>query len=78
MDTKLQHNTTQCGRPTKLTPDIVYIQGATYEQWPTLPTPDLIIQIIEITFTHDRFLDQALQMEEYKYNSLIDAIRAQN
>ena len=38
--------------------DTIYIQGVAYEQnGPLIPTPDLTIQIIEFTFTHDRFLE---------------------
>ena len=45
----------------KLRPDIVYIQGAAYEQNGSLiPTLDLTNQIVEFTFMHDRFLDQAV------------------
>jgi hypothetical protein len=62
----------------KLKPDIVHIQGDAYEQNGSLiPTLDLTIQIIEFTFTHDRFLDQAIQTKEDKYNPLVNAIRAQ-
>ena len=38
--------------------DTIYIQGVAYEQnGPLIPTPDLTIQIIEFTFTHDGFLE---------------------
>jgi hypothetical protein len=71
-------NTTQCECLAKLRPDIIYIQGVAYEQnGPLTCTLDLTIQIIEFTFTHDRFLDQAIQTKENKYNPLVDAIRAQ-
>ena len=56
----------------KLKPDIVYIQNG-----PLIPTPDLTIQIVDFTFMHDRFLDQAIQTKEDKYNPLVDTIRAQ-
>jgi hypothetical protein len=36
-----------------------------------------MVQIIEFTFTHDRFLDQAIQTKEDKYTPLINSIRAQ-
>ena len=39
---------------------------------------DLTIQIIEFTFTHDRFLDQAIQTKEDKYNLLVNTIGAQD
>ena len=35
------------------------------------------MQIIEFILTHDRFLDQAIQTKEDKYNPLVDALRAQ-
>ena len=42
-------------------PDIVYIEGIAYEKIGALiPTPNLTIQIIKFTFTHDKFLDQAI------------------
>ena len=70
-------NTTRCECLTKLRLDIIYIQGATYEQnGPPIPTPDLTIQILEFTFTHDGFLDQAIQTKEDNYNPLVDAISA--
>ena len=70
-------NTTQCECLTKLRPNIVYIQGVAYEQnGPLIPTLDLTIQIIEFTFVHDKFLDQAIQAKEDKYNPLVNAIRA--
>ena len=71
-------NTTRCECLAKLRPDLVYIHGAAFEQnGPLIPTPDLTIQIIEFTFTHERFLDQSIQTKEIKYNQLGDAIRAQ-
>jgi hypothetical protein len=61
----------------KLRLDIVYIQGITYEQnGPLIPTLDLTIQFIESTFTHDRFLDQAIQTKKDKHNPLVDTRRA--
>jgi hypothetical protein len=69
---------TQCECLAKLRPNIVYIQGIAYEQnGRLLPTLDITIQIIEFTFTHDRFLDQAIQTKEDKYNLLVDTIRTQ-
>ena len=56
-------------------PDIVYIQGVAYD--PLIPIPDLTIQIIEFTFTHNKFLDQAIQTKEDKYNPSINTLRAQ-
>jgi hypothetical protein len=50
-----------------------------YEQnGPITQTQDLTIQTIEFTFTHDRLLDQAIQMNKDKYNPLIDGIRARS
>ena len=64
-------STTQCECLAKLRLDIIYIQGVAYEQkGPLKLTPDLTIQIIEFTFTHDRFLDHAIQTKKDKYNSL--------
>lgn len=71
-------NTTQCKCLAKLRPDIVYINGATYEQTgPIWPTPDHTIQIIESIYTHEKFIDQDIQTKEDKHKSLIHAIRAQ-
>lgn len=41
-----------------------------------MPTLDLSIQIVEFTFTHDRYTTQAIQAKTDK-NPLIDKIRAQ-
>ena len=71
-------NTTWCECLAKLRLDIIYIQGVAYEQNGSLiSTPNLTVQIIEFTFTHDRFFDQAIQTKEDKYNMLVDTIRAQ-
>ena len=70
------HNITRCECLTKLRSDNDYIQGAAYEKKKSTTTPVLTIQIIEFTFTHDRFLDQAIQIKEDKYNPLVGAIRA--
>ena len=71
-------NTTQYEYLEKLIPDIVCLQGATYEQnGPIIPTLDLTIHIIEFTFMHNRFFDHGIQTKEDKFNPLMDAIRAQ-
>ena len=71
-------NNTQCECLAKLQPDVVYIHGATYKQNdPLIPTPNLTIQSIEFTFTHDKFIEQSIQTKETNYNPLIDAIKAQ-
>ena len=70
--------TTWCECLAKLRLDIVYRQGVAYEQnGPLIYIHDLTIQIVEFTFTHDRFLDQAIQTKEDKCDPLVDAIRAQ-
>ena len=67
-------NTTQCECLANLRSYIVYIQGIAYEQnSPLIPALDLTIQIIDFTVTHDRFLDQAIQSKEDKYNPFVDA-----
>jgi hypothetical protein len=72
-------NNTRCECLTKLRPGVIYIQGDAYEQnGPVIHALVLTIQIIEFTFTHDRFFDQAIQTKEDKYNPLINAIRAQS
>jgi hypothetical protein len=55
------------------------MQGDAYEQnGPVIHALVMTIQIIEFTFTHDRFFDQAIQTKEEIYNPLINAIRAQS
>ena len=59
-------------------PDIMYIKGATQEQnGPFLPTPNLAVQIIEFTFTHDRFTSQAIKIKQDKYDPFISTIEEQ-
>lgn len=52
--------------------------GASHDQTcPLLPNPNLRVQIIEFTFTHDRFTDQAIKTKRDKYKPLITAIKEQ-
>ena len=62
----------------RLCQDIMHIHGATQEQdGPFLHALNLAIQIIEYTFTHDKFIDQAIRTKQNKYNPLISAIEEQ-
>lgn len=64
----------------KLCPIIIYIQGTTIDQTgPLIPAPNLWMQIIEFTYTNDRYIIQATQTYVYIYinNPLIDKIWAQ-
>lgn len=55
-----------------------YIKGATFEHLGLLfPTPNLSIQIIIFTFTHDKYIHQTLEIKQNKYNPLINAIQTQ-
>jgi hypothetical protein len=56
----------------------MYIHGAPQEPpAPYTPNPEPTIQPIELTFTHDRYTNQAIKNKQDKYNPLIDAIKAQ-
>lgn len=60
------------------TPPNYYIKGATYKHLvPLFLTPDLSIQIIKFTFTHNRYIHQALEMKHNKYYPLINVIQTQ-
>ena len=76
MDTKLhtQHHTMWMPHKTKIGQRL-HTRRCIWKKKSTT-TPVLTIQIIEFTFTHDRFLDQAIQIKEDKYNPLVGAIRA--
>ena len=56
----------------------MYIQGATQNQSsPFLQAPTIDVQIIIYTFTHDRFMDQAIKIKENKYNPPLTTIKEQ-
>ena len=56
----------------------MYIQGATQEKTNMfLQTPNLEVQIIEFTFTIDRFTDQAIKPNKTNTTPLISAIEEQ-
>ena len=45
---------------------------------PLIPTLDLFIQILEFMFIHDKYIDQTIKKKTNNYNSLIEAIQAQD
>ena len=56
--------------------DILCIIGVpNHTQTPTSPSPTLTIQLIEFTYCHDRFPDQALIHKDIKYDSLLNTIQ---
>ena len=61
----------------KITPGhILYTRCTTRPIKPNMPSPNLTIQMIEFTFTHDRYMDQAIKTKQDKYNPLVTAIKA--
>ena len=54
------------------------MDGASHDQTcPLLLDPNLTVQVIQFTFTHDRFTYQAIQTKRDNYNPLVTTIKAQ-
>lgn len=68
----------RCTSLGRLYPNIMYIHGATQEQnCPILLAPNLAVQIIKFTLTHDRFTNQAIQTKQDKWNPLTSTTKEQ-
>ena len=68
------HRTCQC--QAKLRPDITCIIGTPSQtQAPITPSPKVTVQLIEFTYCHDIFIDQALTHKHNKYDPLINTIQ---
>ena len=67
-------NTCHC--QAKLRPDILCVIGAPKQAQPPLsPSPNHTIQLIEFTYCHDRFPEQAITHKHAKYDQLINTIQ---
>jgi len=60
--------------PSKTMPEhIIYTRCTTKTIKPNLPSPNLTIVVIEFTFTHDIYMDQAIKTKQVKHNPYITA-----
>ena len=67
---------TPCQCHARLKPNILCIIGIPNQtQTPMAPTPTAIVQLIEFTYCHDRFPEQAIIQKHSKYDPLINAIQ---
>ena len=67
---------TQCKCHPKLRPYILCIIGAPNQtQTPMTPSPTRTVQLIEFTYYHDKFPEQALMHKNTKYDPLINTIQ---
>jgi hypothetical protein len=68
---------TNCQCQAKLRPYILCVLGAlNHTPTPLLPSHTHTIQLIEFTYCHDKFPEQALTQKHEKYDPLINTIRS--